>query len=303
MRTQLLSGLEQAHAGDTADDVADAPRAVEHAKHHTGVEGLVAVGGLVLKLLAHAAEGGTVSAREEAEDDAEEGQDGHGAAGGEAPEEPHAQGGGDARQRGGRGGGEGVDAVVAQVAEEGAREDAGDVEEGEQQRGRGGGEAGLFVRVAVDVGLRDAVAGRLQRRGHDEDVERAVGEKVPCRAAGWTSGTAGTRAARGVVVVAVGIVVGMDECVTRQQGHCNHARAGDDGGPDAHRAAEAVGVEKAAQQERTRRAHDVLGREYHPVRQRAVVDGEALAQRKRRGAVEERGPEGGEHPLRRYEVP
>lgn len=182
---EFLPGLQEADAGDTANDVAHAAGPVEHAKDDAGVKGLVPGGRLPLELLADAAEGGAVPAGEEAKHHAEEGQGGHRPTPSrQAPEQPDAQGRGDAGQgrRGGRG--QRAEPVVAQIAEKGTRQDTGNVEQGEQQRGRGRGESGFLVGVTVDIGLGDAVTRRLEDRGDDVNVERPVGEKVPRRAAG-----------------------------------------------------------------------------------------------------------------------
>lgn len=91
--------------------------------------------------------------------------------------------------------------------------------------------------------------------------------------------------------------------VGRQQEHRDHARTGDDGRPDPHGVSEPVRVEQSTQEERTGRAHDVFGRKDDPVGESSVVDGETFAQGQGRGTVQQRGPEGGQDPLRGHEVP
>ena len=128
-------GFEQRHTGKPTTHISNPPRAIQQAVQHPRVDSLVPLRGFAFQLIDDASPRRAVAPGEEAEGHGEEYQERHAALGRQTPEEESGQSGADGGYGSHGRGGKGEALVVAQVSEKGRRDNAGDVENGEQKGG------------------------------------------------------------------------------------------------------------------------------------------------------------------------
>jgi len=131
--------------------------------------------------------------------------------------------------------------VVADKAEESRGTDAGDIDEGDQERRKGWRKIGDVSRVLAKICLRDTISSALKKRRSTIDPEGPMFEKLP-----------GNPSSPGTV---------HDKACARCLNHKDRKDSGTShyGGPYKHSGSEPIAIEEPSENKRTNGSYDVLG--------------------------------------------
>ena len=203
----------------------------------------------------------------------------------QAPEEESGQSGADGGDGSYSRGRKGDVLVVAQIAEKGRGDNAGDVEEGKQKGGRCLRQQSDFVSVSVEVCLRNAISRALKDDGEAVDIKRLMPEKMPRDLPSPMT------------------VRGYARRLSRYQKDCRNASSGRNSRPYPQRYTESVAIQKKSQQKRTSRSHNVLARQNNAVRHSPIAGIEPFTKRQRGRTVDESTSQRSHDSLRRHQMP